>query len=289
MNAIKNAVQQVVAVTDNMVKSPGALIWWRLGGTISYEKLLDAWTQAGLDPDLLSDSCGPKKALRRAVDCQLDKGHLRRKAPKGGWLIKGETVDMERNDTDIRTECKVYLDAVGRLTCEPADHPLAEDIRASYDRALSTITSQDVTSLLTDLIDHSRGVALREGGGIYFLMPDRLTEFMAMKKVIESISAHRIYTVPAMRSQDIVDGVLAGVEEEASAAADKLDKALARSGDDALGARALKTKASECESMLDKLTGYEASMGVKLDGIRKRLDDLRANVAQAILASEEDD
>lgn len=285
MNAIQNAAQ-VVAVTDDMIKSPGAMVWWRLGGTLPYSKLLEAWTDAGLDPSLLSDSCGPRKALRRAVDTQVEKHRIRRKLPKGGWVLKVETQDAERNDLDYRTEVKVSLDPLGRCAIEPEDHRLAPEIRAAFDAALETVTATDVSTLLISLVEHCRGVALREGGGLYFVAPEHLAEWETMVRALRSISGHRIYSAPAMRSADIVDAVLAGMEEEARIAADKMEADLAADGDKALGSRALKSRAANCESVCDKIGQYERLMGVKLDAIRQRMEGLQAGIAAAILAAE---
>lgn len=287
MNAIQNAAN-VVAVTDDLIKSPGAMVWWRLGGTIPYSKLISEWLAAGLDANLLDDSCGPKKALRRAVDTQVERNRIRVRAPKGGWIIKVGRQDYDRNDTDFATEVKAHIDAVGRLAIEPENHPWASEIRAAYDSALETVTATDVTSLLVGLVEHCGGVALREGGGLYFVQPHRLAEWNAMTDVLKRISAHRIYSAPAMRSTDIVSAVLAGMEEEATIAAKKLDDDLSKDGDKALGARALKTRAGDCEKMLDKIGQYETLMGVKLDAIRQRMDDLKGSIAAAILAAEEE-
>jgi len=287
MNAVKNA--GVVLVNDDLFKNPGAMVFWRKNGTIAYEKLLDAWTNAGLDANFLSDSCGPRVALRRAVDAQKEKGRIRRPAPKGGWLVKVSKQDFERNDEDLITEMKVWLDDLGRLQIEPADHRLAPEIRASYEGALSVVTSEDMTGLLTHLIDRCNGVQMREGGGVYFVPPSGVPEWSKMVDVLQSISAHRIYKVDAMRTADVVDAVLAGMKDEVAIAADRLDKELAKEGDKALGIRALKNRAADCEKVADKIGQYEQMLGVKLDDIRKRMDDLKAGIAQAILSSDEED
>ena len=289
MNAYASNNAGVVLVSDDLLQNPGAMVWWRLGGTIPYSKLVAAWSAAGLDPDLLSESCGPRKALRRAVDAQLDRGRIRRKAPQGGWLIKVSKQDYARNDEDLVTDAKVHLDALGRLVIDPPDHRRAPEIRVSYDGALETVTSQDMTSLLTSLIDHCNGTAMREGGGIYFVPPSRVAEWLRMVEVIQGTSAHRIYKADAMRTEDIVDSVLAGMKEEVAQAADKLDADLAKDGDKALGTRALKSRAALCETVAEKVGRYEKMMGVKLDDIRARMEGLQAGIAAAILASEVED
>lgn len=129
-------------------------------------------------------------------------------------------------------------------------------------------------------------VALREGGGIYFVPPSRVAEWEQMVAVIQSISAHRIYKAEAMRTEDIVDAALAGIADEAAQAAKKLDADLAKDGDKALGARALKTRAATCEQVIEKITRYEGMLDVKLDDIRQRMEALRGSVAAAILAVE---
>lgn len=285
-----SAMQQVdvVAVTDDAVKSPGALVWWRLGGTILYSALMEAWQAAGLEESLLGDACGPRKALRRAVDSQREKHRLRRRLPSGGWAIIAERADAERNDLNFRTEAKVSLDELGRLDIEPADHPLANEIRAEYDAALERVTAEDVSSLLCDLIAFCGGVSLREGGGLYFVAPRRLPEWEVMVRVLRSVSGHLIYSAPAMRSADVAAAVLAGMEEEAATAAAKMEEALANDEKER-GARWLRNRAAVCEQTLEKITGYEQLLGGRLDAVRERMEALRANIAGAILAAETDE
>jgi hypothetical protein len=89
-----------------------------------------------------------------------------------------------------------------------------------------------------------------------------------------------------MRSADIVDAVLAGMEEEARAAADKLEADLQKDGEDALGSRALKNRAVICEALVEKIGVYERLMGTGLDVIRQRMESLKAGIVAAILSAE---
>jgi hypothetical protein len=273
----------VVAVSSEMVQQPGGIIWWRKAGAIPYEKFVAAWTAAGFDEKLLGKSCGPEKALRRAVDAQKEKGRIRRKAPQGGWLIKASKLDMARNDEDLITELKVHLDDLGRLHCEPPDHRCAAEIQASFDAALSVITAEDMTDLLTGLVEHLGGVTMREGGGVYFIPPASMPTWTQMVAVIQGISAHRIYKADAMRLNDIMDAILAGMQDEVLQATKRMEKDLA---EERCGSRGLRNRAQECERIEEKIGGYEKLLGTSLTAIHDKMEALQANIAAAILQAE---
>jgi phage pi2 protein 07 len=266
----KNA--KIVAVSGN-TQTAGAIVWWNMHETTDYDALSAAWKDAGLDAELLPRLPSPEAALRRAVKQEEGK-HLLVRGIENGWALVDEEVDGEDLDYEIRV--RFTLNAVGNVNVEPKDHKLAAPVKAEYDKLLSTLSREDVSSWLVRMAALTQAVMLRENGGFYFIPRTQLDQWRRIAKAVTSASQHRVNEIPALQSEEAVAAILEAVTAEAEKAADEMDEDM----DDAkLGARALSSRTNHAESVLKKVMGYEALLGEGLDKIRERLEGLKAGFA----------
>jgi hypothetical protein len=277
MNATN--ISNIVAVESSSAHT-GAIVMWALQGEISVSKFKTAWEQAGgNEADLPADPT-PAKALRRAVRGLGDAHRLVR--PVGGGFA---LVDEAEVDAELSYATKAKAKVVGRtVEVETNDPGLAVQVEAKFQSALETIGATDCSMWLVRLLEKFDAVPLRSQGGVYFVPPTTLPKVEMVDRVLRNISEHKVFFVPAMRTDSAVEAILAAVESEAQEAvrlveADIADKKFST----ARGWRGRERKVDAVES---KVARYEALLGQKLDSLRDKLTSVRAAVAAEILTAE---
>jgi hypothetical protein len=258
----------------------GAIFWWHLEGEINAEAFKAAWEAAGFDEAMLPTSTSPAQALQCTAKEFCEKRRLARPlAGHAGWALVSE--DATGNDLDYGLTCRMSLDLNDQVEVKPASHPLAEKIEANFKHLQKVYMHWAVSIWLTKTAERCLAVRLRETGGIFFVPKTMVEQFKKYVEVLQEVSACQVYEVPAMRSDEAVEAVLAAVTREAEAEVEKMDAALA--GD--MGARALDNRATRCQEMLTYVESYEQLLGQGLDELKKRIEGLKANLVAAALAA----
>lgn len=283
-------VQGVVAVTEN-VPTAGAIVWWRLSGTVDYEKLKAAWAAAGLDEKRLPLPCTPTTALRRAANELREKRRLVRPLGRGnGFAIVRERVTKDQKELDYEVLCKVTLNAVGRVQIETVgavDNEVAKishEVRAAYEKHLGELQTEDFSGWLVRLMPHLDAVGLRDSGGVYFVPHAAVDSLARAAAVLRDVSEHAVHRVPALRSDDAVDAILDAVAQEAEAEALAMEQDIV---DGKLGAKGYTNRVVTCEEVEAKVTRYEELLGRSLPKLTERLEKLRANLTVAAMKADQ--
>jgi len=274
----------VVVVPGNEWLVAGALVLWRLSGVTDDDQLGAAWSRAGLDRAMLPKETSLKDAMRIAVQKQVAKHRLVRRTSTG-WQIVDERELASSDDLEWTPTCKVKLDKVGRLDIRPADHALAPAIRAAYDLAQETLSTNRTSSWLVSLVHHCRGVSITREGGMYFIPNALLPVWRTMTGAIREATMHSTYEIPAMTADDVVRLVLDAVVDEATKLTTIIETEL-DTGD--LGRDALATRYDKIVAVCAKAETYEALLDNRLDKIRERLITLQASITEAALAKGDD-
>jgi hypothetical protein len=291
-NANGSQGSESIFVAPEASETAGAISYWRLSGNVELAALALAWAGQGLDKDLLPAQPGDEVALGRAVRDQAGKRRVVRPLGKrGAWVIKDEAVAASGDDVVHTRVCTVKFES-GSAAIEPGEVPsdvfeaTAAAIRAGFRQARVELAPEDISGWLIALARDRAAVSLRDSGGIYFVPRTGVEFWRKAVKAIESVGAHRIFQIPALKNSEAIDAILDAVTNETRAAAEAIEAELVAEGDDALGARALKTRAEACGSLLSKVEAYENLLGVKLPALVTRIEDLRAGVAAAALKTE---
>lgn len=283
-------VKGVVAV-DQHVPTAGAIVWWRLRGSVDYEALSLAWDSIGETRSLLPAPCTETTSLRRAVGEIRAKRTLVRPLGKGnGFAIVREKVTKNEAELEHEVLAKVTLDGIGRLdftrVCGHVPGSSVEldrmesDIRSSFKRHLSALESEDISSWLVWLMPRVDAVSLRQSGGVYFIPAQQTDRFAKIVSAIRSVSDHVVNRVPAMRSDDAVAAILDALEQEATAEAASMEAEVEAMK---LGERGFSNRIDHCDAVETKVTRYEELLGKKLDSLRIRLQSLRASLTMAVM------
>lgn len=278
----------LVAVDEQLGQSSsaGAIVWWRLSGATNLEELKDAWLAANLPPGWLPSMPSPSVAANRAVATLKDRRQLIRSLPKGGWAVVREATSVDGEELEYHTEAKISLDQLGRMRVTPANHPIAAQALEQYAIYQVEITTNDVSSWLSNLVQNRMdGLPLRDSGGIYLVPHFELAQWRAVCKALRAASAHTLNSVPAMRSDDAVAAILDALSQEASAEFASMQEAL---DSNELGAKALKNRAQATYDIEGKLRRYEAMLGTGLESLHERASQLRAALAIASIRADDD-
>lgn len=282
-------VNDGLVIVEDGAAVAGRVVYWRLEGTIEHEVLSEAWLEAGLDEDLLPSPPTPERALKRSLKSWASKRVLVRPLGKDvrGYALVAETA--EGKELSHETELRVVLahDDDGRpeLEVEPLSHELAGDVRRRFLVATMELDSRDSSTWLANLIVAVDAVSLRDKGGVYFIPRDRLPLWDRFVEVLGAVSEHRVFQIPALPTADAVAAVLDAVTTEAADVVGRIENDLADPGLE-LGKRALRTRVGRLEELLEKVGRYEELLDSKLDDVRDRIGDIRANVATALLLAE---
>lgn len=269
----------VIALTED-VPTAGAIVWWRLSGTVLIDELEDAWDDHGLDVKELPQPPIGIAALRRAVLEQQQQRRLVRKLADGsGYALVIEKADGRDLDYDVHA--RFTLNPIGVLECEGnAPEKLKEQVRVSYAVHQAELSPTDVGTFLVKQVESHDGVRLRDTGGIYFVPSTALDAWRKVTQALKVASGHLLFEVPALRSEDAVEAVLDAIAQEAAQEADTIAREMAEQD---LGERALDNRAERAKAMRAKVQRYEQLLGRELDTLTERLQDLGAQLTVAAL------
>ena len=194
----------------------GAIVYWRLSGDVDYARLGAEWAAAQLDPAIFRGPTSPRAALtaavkqledpyRRAIPLKQGHGYVVSRTARPDWdetVTSTVELRVRLHDTDDYNHPEPYLEF-----SEPNDLD-ARAVLVSYQRNLGLLSQADFGSWLVRLAEGQHAVALRDTGGIYFIPRSSLDAWHRITAVIDAVSGHRIFEVPAMRSDEAVEAIL---------------------------------------------------------------------------------
>lgn len=273
-------MKKVIAVTEHVPRA-GTILMWTLSGPTDRDALRDAWIAEGLDPDDLPLPPSPATVLRRAVGALRAKRRIVQSIGKNGAGYA--LVDVRASgddDLDFEVRCKARLDMVGRLQVTGGTPAMQDEIKEAFAQHEAELSTEDVSAWLTKRVWALDGVALRGGGGVYFIPHGRLNELDEIVMALKTSSTHAIYRIPAMAGDDAVQAILDAVEAEATAEAEQIERELT---DESFGARGLENRIAKTDEVEEKVARYEALLGSKLETMRARLERLRGDLTVAML------
>lgn len=277
----------LVVVPDHAGRC-GSITWWRLSGTLNYDALEEAWLAAGLEPGELPSPPSDADALKRALMPLRGPRTLLRTLPQGaGFAVVDESFVDNDGDVDpeytVRFKTWIDYDAL-ELRFEPELD--VEQVQAIADRfaaARRELDATDLSSWLVRRVNKHDSVALRDTGGIYFVPEHRAKDWSAFADVMHKVSASRVHEIPALRSDRAVEAVMAAVIADAEASIAALTKRIESSD---ITERGLRSQAARCGQIADKLRTYEELLGVRMNDMRKVVEETDAHIAALLIAQE---
>lgn len=275
MNASK-----LIAVTDASPDLAGQIVFWELSGETDRQALVDALRNVGLHEGYAPPEVSPRMALTRAVKQYCERRRIAVPTDTDrGWQL----VSTHDNGTSIDTvsTLRVKLDGISPVFTPP-DHPFARGIESEYERGQTVLAAVDLGGWLTQLaVRVYSAVPLRGRGGMYFIPQDKAQEWNAVRRAVASVSGARIYSVPAMRSDDAVDAVLDALAREAAQECAEIDTAIQTAG-----ARGCRSQANRAFYMAAKVERYETLLERAMPQLKANLEKARALAMDAAFKAE---
>lgn len=275
----------VVAGEDDFAKNAvGLMVFWTLSGDLQLEALkvaLSAENSAATPPDEPS----PIVALHRACD-EVARAKKLRVLPlkRGEYVLTGSPevdTDVATGGKAVRHDIQTTASIVAGAVVIDGEH--GDDLRAAYDAALRVLAPTDIGTWLCDKLRAIKAVPLRERGGVYFVPADLREKWGKVARALGKCSAHKIHTVPAMKSDDAIDAVLAALSSDTRTEIDAIDAEIRGAK---IGARALRAREAKARELLTRAAHYEGLLGVKLDELRASLAEIQGTIATAVMAAE---
>jgi len=179
----------------------------------------------------------------------------------------------------------IVMTSVGRPAFKNATPEEQKLMGQAYAHYLDALTTEDISSWLTSQVKRLNAVALRSGGGIYYLPPAVMPEWRKITEALkEAAPGHTVHSMPTIQmttdgAKAILDCLSEEIEERVAKVSEKVISG-------ALGVRALENRADETKALLAKVVQYEGIMGERLDALRAHLANLQTDLVAATLAAE---
>ncbi len=262
----------------------GIIAFWKLGGAVVYQSLADEWEQLGLDNKLLPAPVSKSNALRRTLATFRDPHVLVRPLQN---VVEGYVLVTEMYGSDGMPEYTNGM-SVRLIDGEPHvdgtdDAATSKQVRATFNHQLNTLTQQDVSVWLVDLVRSVQAVRLRETGGIYFIPRNTLATWRAYVAAIRAASSAKVYEIPSLQSDEAVVAVLDAVTREAEEASEEMAQQLDAIGE--LSERQRATRMEHIERVEAKVATYEQLFGVRLNALHEQFELLQSRICASALAA----
>lgn len=280
-------MKNVVAVTES-IQQAGAIVMWTLHGPTKVEQLATAWNAEGLDPKLLPEVPTGATVLRRAVQVLRDRDRIVHPT-KGGFLVVGvrpAAVEGGDEEFDVLARVRLRYDAgdarSGVLDVHTHDANLRNEVFAAWQQHEGVLATQDVSAWLASLVPSLDGVSLRSTGGVYFIPATQLEQLDRVVKAVRADTTHEIYRIPALAGDEAVRAILDSLSTEATEAVDAMFEDVSK-GD--LGDRARENRLARTDALEQKVARYTELLGVSMEGLTERLEQLRGALTVGMLAT----
>ena len=281
--AIDDPILHPDAEQDALNKNAcGRIVWWALSGETAVDALSAALAdhKATVAPPAAPS---PMVALHRAADDAAKSNSAEcRKLARGSWAIAGKAEEqLDDAGADVLVSAirsRVWLSDDETVQVRGL---FEEEIRTGYDRARRYLSQAAISQWLCKTIDGLGAVPLRESGGVYFLPRDVVSDW---EPLVSAISAVKLFSVPALRSADALDAILAAVTKDTEKACAELSADLGSAGK-----RALETRENDLQALVERTGRYEAILGKKLDDLRAAIGETRGAITAAMFAIVQDD
>ena len=270
--------------SDELAKQAcGQIVYWSLSGNVSIEALQRGLDNAG-SLALLPEEPSPKVAIHRAMDAvavahKADTQSRRR----GEWVIVGgatEEIDGDGKSLVYPILAEAHVEGQDAIV-NSSDSAYYHEIHQAYREAQHSLAPSDIGAWLCTKVVGLGGIALRASGGFYFIPKDAISKWEKVARALKEVSAHRLQSIPAMRTEDAVDAILTALTRDTEDACQAISDSI-REGK--LGARALETKETDTKALLDRIGKYETLLGVKLEALREGMEATKVAIVTAKLA-----
>lgn len=187
----------------------GDVVFWQLtDARVDRATLESLWKCAGLDVVLLPEEPTAERALKQAVrEAQVgQRDRLIRLGLDNEAEVVFAIVRESRDDSGnvaYFQEARVHLDRSKEvLTSDVTSHDIVQAVLASYRTLRNTHTADDVRRAIVKALGTWAAVALRDGGGVYWVPSVYAAELRRLQAAIEKVGSSKLHVLPVHQSAD---------------------------------------------------------------------------------------
>ena len=269
---------------QSMSEHAGCITWWSLGAETDPDGLLHRFDKLGL-PKYAPEQRTWLMSLKAALTDQFPGKMIRplKRREKNGYSVVEEIKGERENNFPALGSATITDEGEVIVRSGDFDRQALQDKANHYRRVLP---ASSVSAVMIEIINSVLGgIAMREGGGIYFVPENMTGKWMNIAKAVEESACNGVSNsvticpmeTNAMTLRDIRDAIVREVETEAAA----IRKELA---DNDLGDRAIQNRVDRSGNLFNRMKQYEGLLGETLaacrDALRPTLQALQAAKAE---------
>lgn len=284
---------------EEAIETAGAITYWSLEGETVLRALRDALMIEGIDGRLLPSGPTMQEALARGAKAScVDNRQLIRPLKRGAWAFVQELVADDADGSRLEhqqllTGCTRMVDnadgtkreaydvrvSAGAERTEVMDQ-LVEQIVSEAERQRGVLTAVDVSWWLVYVAKQLHAVSLRDRGGVYFVPRDVLPTWRAVARVLAEETGHKVFEIPAVKTDEAVEAILTAVRQTLSARFAEAEEYLAGKLSNK-GLNALERGLDETRAYVEHYVGL---LGQALPDLTDKLENIKGALVAARLA-----
>jgi len=280
----------IVATLD--ASTAGILVYWNLSGNVDSKDVEDALRAEGLDPEeWLPTPPTNEEVLKRAAEATTDgKRQMVRPLQKRGEfaIVTEKVVRNEKTGKDqLRYEHNVLIrEEDGRVRVLPVredDIGQANMVVANVKLYTGLLMTTDISKWLMHVLERKvKAVGLRERGGFYFIPRDEMADWQRIVRVIRTCSHHKLFEIPAMKTDEAVEAILTSLRAEAAETMRRAEEYLAGE----VSNKGLNSWEKKLAAVQEKAKHYADLLGVALPDLVDKSELLLGAVGTTRLMTE---
>jgi predicted kinase len=261
-----------IAVENMSSPDAGATVWWAMSGSVSLDKLREAWLIQGLDVSWLPSPPSPDQRLGRAVRAVTEQRVLARPLTRrGSYAIVVEELltSVSADDAKLRHEQRLSVRVCNDALLFSEQNKLSDTILREFDALRDVLDSNDIAEWLSEDVLRQRlhGTKLRPRGGVYYVLPSACATWRRVCAALEWCQIGQCYTLPTLNGADATRAVLDALTRDVGDDVDEVYAQIAKG----VGKRALAARVDDCNGLLARLEQYEGLLGGALQSVRDRV------------------
>jgi hypothetical protein len=274
-------MSQFMVVEGGDTAFAGAVVFWSLQGYIDYDDLCDLLADTALPKDDYPGLPTLEAALFRAAEAAVrdsrpsnkDDRFLIRPVRRSTWEIVHEHVGTDLEYTPL-VRVETTDDGVPVVRAKDPNNADAVALADLTLRKLPTfrhaLATGDVSMWLLKVAEIAKAVSLRDRGGFYFIPLQQVELWRSVVTAVRSVSSHKLYEMPAVRNDDVVEAVLDAVRREAEQGLSACETYLTTD----VSTRGLNAWERDLDKLRGKLADYAALLGQALPDFTAKVEYL---------------
>jgi hypothetical protein len=270
----------------------GAIHYWSLADGTDLESLREGFTEAGLAqciPDAMSDVAALRRGLQGVYQGRTHKveklpGENRKGFAVGRLIESDDGTELEWNQENlIRLVYPASAGGAPRLLIQRGSEADKYAIQLSFDHEKKKVPAQALGQMLVRAVESLGGISLRPKGGFYWLDEADQERWSIVASTVEEVNPrNEMFALKVTTHPDTVDAVCKAVIHQVESRLDTLVDDLGKTGEDALGTKALETRRRLAEELDEFAERYESLFNVTFQKLRERADEVAATTLVAI-------